>query len=109
MKEKELAKELMQKYKEKLKKELGGITEKPKMMPKKRVISQEYKDFKKSFLSKPMTYYEKVCNFSEKIAKIKPEKKKRAELARSIEICHLEMTPEGSYAFAIFCRLWFCC
>ncbi|MBW2963817.1 hypothetical protein KY306_03555, partial [Candidatus Woesearchaeota archaeon] len=102
MNEKELTKELLQKYKEKLKKELGGITENPKSMPGKRVISREYKEFKESFFPKPMGFYEKACNFSEKIAKIKPEAKKRAELMRSIGICHLEMSPEGAYAFAIF-------
>lgn len=103
MKEKELTKELMQKYKERLKRELGGVTENPKKMtPEKRVISKEYREFKESFLPRHMSLYEKACNLAEKIAKIKPQKKKREELQRSINICHLEMTPEGTYAFALF-------
>lgn len=102
MNEKALSKELMQKYKQKLEKELGGIKEKITAEPEKRVISQEYREFKKSFFPRPMGWYEKGCNLAEKIAKIRPDKKKRAELMRSINICHLEMSPEGAYSFAIF-------
>ncbi|MCK4589780.1 MAG: hypothetical protein KAT77_05005 [Nanoarchaeota archaeon] len=92
----------MAKYKEKLKAELGGVTEKAKVIKKRKVISREYDEFKKAFLPKHMSYYEKICNFSAKVAKIKPAEKKRAELLRSIDICHLQITPEGSYGFALF-------
>lgn len=104
MKEEEvkLSQELMAKYKERLEAELGGVTEKAKVIKEKKVISREYNEFKQAFLPKHMSYYERACNLSAKIAKIKPAAKTREELVRSINICHLQMTPEGAYGFALF-------
>lgn len=87
---------LMQKYKERLEAELGGVKEETGKEP----VSREYKEFKKTFLPKHMSWYEKGCSIAGKILKVKPSKKKGAELKRNIEICHLEVTPTGTTAFA---------
>lgn len=89
---------LLARYKEKLKAELGGVRERP---AEKKVISREYKEFKKYFLPRRMGWYEKACNLSGKAFKIKPGAKKAAELQKNIDICHLEITPTGSMSFAL--------
>ncbi len=91
--EKKEEKDLYKRYAEKLSKELGTGETKP-------ISSREYMQFKEAYLPKPMTWYEKTCNFSEKLMKIKPDKKKEQYLQENIEIAHLNITPGGSIAFS---------
>ncbi len=63
-------------------------------------ISREYGEFKKEYLPKKFSFYEKVCTTAEKIVKINPPQVKIAELQKNIEICHLNVTPVGVYSCA---------
>lgn len=77
---------------EKYKKRLG---ETPSLEPAR--LTANYTDFKKAFMPKHLTSYERLCNFSEKITKgvIKPSKKREQELLEHIRVCHLEVSPVG--------------
>lgn len=90
---------VMEDYKKKISTQLGTSPEDIKG-PKK-LISREYLQFKKEMLPGHMSWYEKGCNFSEKILKMKPKKAKVAALQESIDICHLNITPTGAASFAV--------
>jgi len=49
--------------------------------------------------------YEKLCNFSEKILKVKPKKEKEQSIQESINICHLNASPAGVASFALLAPL----
>ncbi|MBN1644710.1 hypothetical protein JW851_01545 [Candidatus Woesearchaeota archaeon] len=87
---------LVEKYKQRLKEQLELKT-----LPTKQVITREYKAFKKEAMPGQMNYYEKACNFSSKILKIKVSPKKSMNLKESINICHLETTPTGIISLSI--------
>ncbi len=87
---------LMEIYKKHLEKELGTKVEDIKTKP----ITREYKEFKADFLPKHMTWYERSCNLSEKILKVKPDAKRAAEIQEAIEITHLGITPAGAVSFS---------
>jgi len=86
---------IAQKYKEKLSKEIN-IEEKPSL----KTFSKEYLEFKKEYMPKQLTLYEKLCFFADKTLHVKPDKKKEQELKEAIEICHLSITPSGAISFA---------
>ena len=65
------------------------------------IRTREYKEFKKEYLPKHMSWYEKACNQAEKLFKITPDKKKAALLQESIDISHLEITPTGAYTLSL--------
>ena len=46
-----------------------------------------------------MGVYEKLCNFSEKTLRIKPDPKRAEELQEAINITHLSITPAGAVSF----------
>ena len=98
----EIMKDILNKYRNKLNSELGAPNAEPQDM---QVITSEYGEFKKELLPKTMTMYEKACNFSEKLFKIAPDKKKLAQLQESINISHLEITPTGVYSFSLLAPL----
>jgi len=93
--------DLVQKYREKLNAELGVNV--PEM--DKTIISKEYKQFKLESKSTHMNFYEKACNFSEKIFTIKPDSKKAIALDEAIKTSHLNVTPGGVSALAIIIPL----
>ncbi len=88
------------KYKERLAKELGD-----KPNAKKRITTRDYENFKKSFMPKQLSFYEKACNFSEKIIPISPDKKSLPEIQEAIRISHLNISPGSTYSFAIISSL----
>lgn len=57
--------------------------------------SREYIEFKREYLPKHHSVYERLCNFSEKIIRIKPSAKREESLKESIAISHLNITPAG--------------
>ena len=63
---------LLEKYKSEIKKQIGSYEEEAPS----RITSREYQQFKTEFMPKHYTYYEKLCNLSENILKIKPDPKK---------------------------------
>ena len=93
--------DLMQIYKAHIEKELGAKLEEQPSQP----VTKEYREFKAEFLPKHMTLYEKLCNLSEKLLKIKPDAKKAEALQEAISITHLEITPAGAVSFSFLIPL----
>ena len=92
---------LMEIYKKQLEKELGAKLEYHPSKP----TTIEYQEFKAEFLPKHMTFYEKLCNLSEKLLKIKPDAKKAVDMEEAIDITHLNITPAGAISFSFFIPL----
>ncbi|MCX8146939.1 MAG: hypothetical protein N3D84_00535 [Candidatus Woesearchaeota archaeon] len=101
--EKEEIEEIMVKYKERLSTELKAPLKESAEM--KVIESREYQEFREEALPKPMTLYEKLCNFSEGILKMSPDKKKVPEYEEAIRICHLNVTPTGVASFSVLAPL----
>src|SRR3989338_575132 len=91
----------MQIYKKHLEKELGAKLEAQPAKP----TTKEYQEFKAEFLPKHMTLYEKFCNLSEKLLKIKPDPKKALAMQDAINITHLNITPAGAVSFSFLIPL----
>ena len=89
--------DLLEKYKKKIEKELGAETEEAP----KRITTKEYQEFRKEFMLPHLTAYEKLCSLSEKILKVKPDKKREEILQEAISISHLNVTPTGVVSFSI--------
>lgn len=94
---KEGMRDLIERYKKKIEREVGETVE----TQTKGVITREYQEFKKEYLPEHLTLYEKLCNYSEKLIKVTPDKKKAEELRESIDVCHLNITPTGATSFAM--------
>ncbi len=93
--------EILSKYREKLNQELKIPIEETR----KEITSKEYVEFKKDFLPTELSVYEKLCNLSEKILKLKPDEKTANLIQESIDICHLDITSSGTESFAILIPL----
>ena len=63
--------------------------------------TSNYQEFRKQYLPKKLTFYEKACSLSEKILAVSPDKKKLAPLEEAIKTIHLDVTPKGVMGFAI--------
>ncbi len=87
--------EIIEKYMKKLELE----TEKNPIL-KNRIYSREYLEFKKQYLPKTHSWYEKLCKKVEK-ANIAPDKKTREKLEKDITLAHLDVTSEGVYSAAV--------
>src|SRR3989344_6391677 len=92
--------ELLVKYKQRIKKEFGEVW---KAEPK--VSSKDYFDYKKELYPTKFSIYEKACNFSENLLKMKVDGKTAEQIQKNIEVCHLNVTPSGVMSFAIFLPL----
>lgn len=88
--------DLKEKYKRRLSKDLKG-----KDLDEKQVTTADYESFKKTFMPKNLTYYENICNFTEKIFPIKPDKATLPSIQEAIRVSHLNISPTGVYSFAI--------
>ncbi len=64
-------------------------------------FSREYEIFRAEMLDRKTSIYENLCNFSEKIIKIKPKPKDEEELQKSINTLHLDITPIGAQSFSV--------
>ena len=78
--EKQRMRDLVDIYKMQIEKELGARTYAPK------ITSREYQEFKKELMPRHLTLYERLCNLSGKILKIKPDKKKEPIIIENISI-----------------------
>lgn len=96
---KEEMEKLLAKYKTKL--EVNLTPEDEELQSIGVIRSRNYTDFKKEYLPKSMSWYEKACNQAEKLFKIVPDKKKADKLQESIEVCHINVTPAGTYTLAL--------
>src|SRR3989344_530209 len=90
--------DLVNKYKKRLNQEFG---EQPPVDISRRVLSYEYMKFKKAFIPPQLSWYEKACQISEQIIKVKPDPKRAAELEQALQITHLNGTPTGTLSFAL--------
>jgi len=99
-KEKQRMQDVIEEYKKSIEKELGTrvYQQKPK--------SKEYQEFKEEFMPRHLTLYEKLCNYSEKILKIKPNKKNEKKIIDNISIAHLRATPTGVLSFSILAPIF---
>ncbi len=68
-------------------------------------FSKQYETFRREALEKKITRYEKWCNFSENIIKIKPKEEDRLKLERAIDDVHLNITSNGAISFALLTGL----
>ena len=87
---------LMEIYKKHLEKELGAKLESQPEVS----TTKEYQEFKAEFLPKHMSLYEKLCNLSEKLLRIKPDEKKAEAMQEAIDITHMGINPAGAVSFA---------
>src|SRR3989338_1179132 len=92
--------EIINKYKEKLKgkiktEEILGFNPRPSIG-----LSHEYMMFREDALSRSLSLYENLCNFSERIIKINPKDKEYLKLKKNIDAAHLKLNPEGAASFA---------
>ncbi|MFH1440386.1 MAG: hypothetical protein ABIG89_07490 [Candidatus Woesearchaeota archaeon] len=87
--------DLLNKYREKLESELGPSGESGP------VTSDDYEKFRKEMMPRSATYYERLCNFSQKVLALKPDKKEFEELQEAITASHLKVTPTGTTSFSI--------
>ena len=92
--------QLIEKYKAKIKAEFG---EKPSKETK--VTSREYTEFKRELYPTHYSLFEKVCNFSGKLMKLKADPKKAVKMQKNLDICHLNVTPSGVTSFSILAAL----
>jgi hypothetical protein len=99
--EKDEYQKLLEKYKAKIKKEFG---EEAAKAPAK-VSSVEYSEFKRELYPTHYSLYEKACNFSEKLLKLKVGEKKSVQIQKNLDVCHLNTTPSGVISFSIFLPL----
>lgn len=97
MAEKEV-REVLRKYEERFGREIG----RPDFIKSTRVVSREYEIFREEALEGDVTFYEKMCNFSEKIIKINPSEEERKRLEESIRVSHLNIMPSGAVSFSVF-------
>jgi len=92
--------QLLEKYKSRIKEEFG---EAPLREPK--ISTREYTEFKRELYPAHYSFYEKACNFSENLLKIKPDPQKALATEKNIVLCHLNVTPSGVLSFAILASL----
>ncbi len=98
MKGDDLYEDLRKKYLERLRTNLSERDPAPR--------TRQYQEFRKEYLPKPLSWYEKVCAFSLSIITVSPDQKKRASVERDIATSHLQVTPEGVASFAIVAPLF---
>lgn len=94
-------KNLVDRYRQKIEQELGPTINTQLYQNEGAPSTREYEEFKEEYLPGHIGLYEKCCNASVKILKITPDKEKAAELQESINICHLNLTPEAVTSFAM--------
>ncbi|MBS3112811.1 hypothetical protein J4418_01900 [Candidatus Woesearchaeota archaeon] len=88
-------KDLIQKYQKRIISQIGSKAQ------TESIESIEYLQFRKEMMPKRMSFYEKVCNISEKIIQISPDQKSLAALEENIKIAHLNVTPSGVVSFSV--------
>ena len=99
--EKDEYQDLLEKYKQRVEEEFGtkgSVTQ-------TNVTSQEYTTFKQELYPGHYSFFEKACNFSEKILKLKEDPVRAEIVNKNIEVSHLNVTPSGVLSFALLAGL----
>lgn len=98
--------DIAKRYLEKLDSEIKNP--KKEFRENKEVIrSREYQQFRFERLPNSLNFYEKACNLSEKILKLKVDSKQEVQIKENLETCHLNVNPSGVVAFSMFGPLVF--
>ncbi len=63
--------------------------------------TRHYQEFRREYLPKPLSWYERWCTGAEKLLPIDPDKKRAKKLEEAIATCHLQVTPRGVSSFAL--------
>ena len=94
---------IMDKYNKEISTQLGERAARPveEAGIKGGVKSREYSQFKSEYLPPQLSWYEKACNFTEKLIKLTPDKKIEGQYKDAIATCHLNITPTGANSLAI--------
>lgn len=92
---------LIEKYKSEVRKEFGDRAE--GTSPK--ISSREYHEFKEELFPTHFSLYEKACNYSANILKLKADAKKAPIIQKNLDACHINTTPEGVISFSILLPL----
>jgi hypothetical protein len=92
--------QLVQKYSQRVKAEFGS-----KPSPDVQVSSREYTEFKQELYPTHYSFYEKACNFSESVLKLKVDGDKAVKMQKDLDVTHLSCTPSGVLSFAILAGL----
>ncbi|MBI4438878.1 hypothetical protein HY640_03020, partial [Candidatus Woesearchaeota archaeon] len=94
--------DLIAKYKARLEGQFAAKGEAAaRKVAKESALSTNYLEFKKELLPKHLSTYERLCNVSGRLLRIKPDKKQSESLWSYINLCHLNTTPSGTFSFAI--------
>ncbi|HLD15542.1 MAG TPA: hypothetical protein VJB94_03100 [Candidatus Nanoarchaeia archaeon] len=88
-------KEILDRYSKKIEEKIEVDNYKPS-----EDFSREYETFREEALDKQTTLYEKACNASQNLLTVSVNQEQRAKLQESIDICHLDIKPEGAASFA---------
>ena len=76
--------DLKEKYTKRIEEELGIKSSAARTIKEeKRLVSREYREFREEFMPPHLSLYEKLCNLSEKILKIKPDPNKEKIIAEA--------------------------
>ncbi len=105
MPKKEEVKEILEKYRSKLGEHVDTESEGQVESESEKSFSGEYQTFREEALSVKRTVYERLCQTAESIIKLKPSEKNLQELKKSIEVAHLNITPEGAASLAALTSL----
>ena len=93
--------EILRKYREEISRKVNLDEE---LFPNEN-FSIEYKTFRRENLEKNLSRYENLCNFSEKLISISPNKKDLPAIEDSIQRLQLEISPTGAMSFAVLAGL----
>ncbi len=90
--------DLVQKYTKRVETQLNVPVESFSQVP---ITTKDYQEFRKQYLPTQLSFYEKLCNMSEKIIKVAPGPKDLPKIQMAIRTAHLNITPTGAYSFAM--------
>lgn len=65
------------------------------------LFSSEFRQFEKENKPAIHSWYEKVCSFCGNLIKISPGNDRKADYIEALSSCHLNVSPEDAFAFAI--------
>ncbi|MBI4154082.1 hypothetical protein HY501_01995 [Candidatus Woesearchaeota archaeon] len=91
-------KKIMDKYGLKIDRRLGQAPVGQK--PANQAFTREYGIFRDEALSFTESLYERACNFSSTLIKIKPKEEEAEPIRKAIEFTHLNVTAESAYSLA---------
>ncbi|MBU0470010.1 MAG: hypothetical protein KKA62_02335 [Nanoarchaeota archaeon] len=93
--EQEEYQDLLEKYKERVKEEFGEASTIPS-----KVTTKEYSEFKAELYPNHYSLYEKACNFSDNLLKLKVDEVKAIKIQKNLDLTHLNVRPAGVIALS---------